>query len=90
MNKKTKICLNAMVGNESNTITRMLESVIPYIDYYVIQCNGQDNTKKLLMTFLQKKEYLVLRTNLNGTILVLIGTIHFRPVLNPTTDVIGF
>ena len=35
MNKKTKICLNAMVGNEANTITRMLESVAPYrlLDY---------------------------------------------------------
>ena len=41
MNKKTKICLNAMVGNESKTITRMLESVAPHIDYYVIQCNGK-------------------------------------------------
>ena len=40
MNKKTKICLNAMVGNEAKTITRMLESVAPYVDYYVIQCNG--------------------------------------------------
>ena len=43
MNKKTKICLNAMVGNEANTITRMLESVFTYIDYYVIQCNGKED-----------------------------------------------
>ena len=49
MNKKTKICLNAMVGNEAPTITRMLESVAPHIDYYVIQCNGkEDNTQEII------------------------------------------
>ena len=52
MNKKTKICLNAMVGNESKTITRMLESVAPHIDYYVIQCNGkEDNTREVIDNF---------------------------------------
>ena len=56
MNKKTKICLNAMVGNESNTITRMLESVAPYIDYWVIQCNGKkDNTKEIIESFFKEK-----------------------------------
>ena len=55
MNKKTKICLNAMVGNESSTILRMLESVIPYIDYWVIQCNGQDNTEKVINDFFTEK-----------------------------------
>jgi len=56
MNKKTKICLNAMVGNESNTITRMLESVAPHIDYYVIQCNGkEDNTREVIDTFFKEK-----------------------------------
>ena len=55
MNKKTKICLNAMVGNESKTITRMLESVAPYVDYYVIQCNGQDDTEKIIQDFFQSK-----------------------------------
>jgi glycosyltransferase involved in cell wall biosynthesis len=57
MNKKTKICLNAMVGNEAKTITRMLESVAPYIDYYVIQCNGtEDNTKEVIDAFFKEKE----------------------------------
>jgi len=57
MNKKTKICLNAMVGNEANTITRMLESVAPYIDYYVIQCNGkEDNTNEIIETFFKEKD----------------------------------
>jgi len=53
MNKKVKICLNAMVGNESKTIMRMLESVEPYIDYWVIQCNGNDDTKKIIEEFFQ-------------------------------------
>ena len=56
MNKKTKICLNAMVGNESKTITRMLESVAPHIDYYVIQCNGkEDNTREVIDNFFEEK-----------------------------------
>ena len=56
MNKKTKICLNAMVGNEAPTITRMLESVAPHIDYYVIQCNGkEDNTQEIIDTFFKEK-----------------------------------
>jgi glycosyltransferase involved in cell wall biosynthesis len=56
MNKKTKICLNSMVGNEAKTITRMLESVVDYIDYYVIQCNGkEDNTKEIIEKFFTEK-----------------------------------
>jgi glycosyltransferase involved in cell wall biosynthesis len=57
MNKKTRICLNAMVGNEAKTITRMLESVAPYIDYYVIQCNGaDDNTREIINQFFKDKD----------------------------------
>ena len=56
MNKKTKICLNAMVGNEAPTILRMLESVAPHIDYYVIQCNGkEDNTQEIIDNFFKEK-----------------------------------
>ncbi len=55
MNKKTKICLNAMVGNESNTILRMLKSAEPYIDYWVIQCNGNDDTEKIINDFFKEK-----------------------------------
>jgi hypothetical protein len=56
MNKKTKIVLNAMVGNEANTITRMLESTVPYIDYYVIQCNGkEDNTQEIIDSFFAER-----------------------------------
>jgi tetratricopeptide (TPR) repeat protein len=56
MIKKTKICLNAMVGNEEPTILRMLESVAPYIDYWVIQCNGNDNTKEIINDFFNDKK----------------------------------
>jgi hypothetical protein len=45
-----------MVGNEAKTITRMLESVAPHIDYYVIQCNGkEDNTNEIIETFFKEK-----------------------------------
>ena len=50
--KQTKICLNAMVANESNTILRMLESCYQYIDYWVIQDNGSvDGTQKIIRDF---------------------------------------
>lgn len=47
--------MSTMVGNESKTITRMLESVAPYIDYWVIQCNGQDETQKIVTEFFQQR-----------------------------------
>lgn len=51
-----KICMNAMVGNEENTIVRMLESVVGYIDYYVIQCNGKkDNTRQIIDNFFAER-----------------------------------
>lgn len=51
-----KICLNAMVGNEAATISRMLESVADYVDYYVIQCNGKtDNTKQIIDDFFAQR-----------------------------------
>lgn len=49
--KTTKICLNAMVGSEEATIQRMLDSVVNHIDYYVIQCNGKDNTREIIDNF---------------------------------------
>jgi hypothetical protein len=53
--KQTKICMNAMVGNEEATITRMLESVAPHIDYYVVQCNGDDQTREIIDTFFKER-----------------------------------
>ena len=44
-----------MVGNEEKVITRMLESCYQYVDYYVIQCNGNDNTEKIINDFFNEK-----------------------------------
>jgi len=49
--KNVKIVMNSMFGNESKVIRRMLDSVTPYIDYYVIQCNGTDDTKNQIETW---------------------------------------
>jgi len=53
--KNTKICLNAMVGNEAATIQRMLDSVVNHIDYYVVQCNGNDDTRQIIDDFFQSR-----------------------------------
>jgi len=55
MKKQTKICLNAMAGNEERVIERMLKSCYQYIDYWVIQCNGNDNTQKIIEDFFADK-----------------------------------
>lgn len=57
MNKPShiKIVMNAMVGSEENTITRMLESVADYIDYYVVQCNGNDRTREIIDNFFAER-----------------------------------
>jgi hypothetical protein len=53
--KNIKICLNAMVGNESSIIERMLDSCCKYIDYWIIQCNGSDNTQEIVENFFKEK-----------------------------------
>jgi glycosyltransferase involved in cell wall biosynthesis len=53
--KKAKLCLNVMVGNESHVIERMLNSCYKYIDYWIIQCNGTDNTQEIIEKFFQEK-----------------------------------
>jgi len=79
MNKKTKICLNAMVGNEAPTITRMLESVAPHIDYTSFNVMVKKIIpKRLLIPFLKKKTSLVLPIKRIGISLVLTETIHFK------------
>lgn len=40
-----------MVGSEEATIERMLKSVVGYVDYYVIQCNGKDKTREIIDAF---------------------------------------
>ena len=56
MKKEAKICLNAMVGNEEHCIERMLKSCYEYIDYWVIQCNGNDNTQSIIEDFFKDKD----------------------------------
>lgn len=46
---KQKICLNMIVKNESEVIQRCLDSVKPYIDYWVIVDTGSsDGTQKII------------------------------------------
>lgn len=54
--KKTKLCLNVMVGNESHIIERMLNSCYKHIDYWIIQCNGTDNTQEIIENFFKEKD----------------------------------
>lgn len=55
MSKKCKICLHAMTGNEQEVIKRMLNSCYKYIDFWVIQCNGNDATKNIIEEFFKEK-----------------------------------
>jgi glycosyltransferase involved in cell wall biosynthesis len=50
-----KICLNMIVKNESKIITRLLNSVLPIIDYYCICDTGStDNTVEIIKDFFKK------------------------------------
>lgn len=53
--EKKTICLNMIVKNESKAIQRCLESVKPFIDYWVIVDTGStDGTQQLIQSCLQK------------------------------------
>ena len=55
MDKPNTLCLNMIVKNESKVIIRMLESVLPIIDYYCICDTGStDDTIELIETFFRK------------------------------------
>jgi hypothetical protein len=50
------LCLNMIVRNESKIITRLLESVLPIIDTYVICDTGStDNTPSIIKDFFDSK-----------------------------------
>lgn len=58
-----KICLNMIVKNESKIITRLLDSVLPIIDYYCICDTGStDNTMGVIKNYMDKN-------NIKGTII---------------------
>jgi tetratricopeptide (TPR) repeat protein len=44
-----------MVGNEEHVIERMLLSCYAYTSFYVIQCNGNDNTQVIIDDFFASK-----------------------------------
>jgi tetratricopeptide (TPR) repeat protein len=47
-----KICMNMIVKNESRIILRLLQSILPIVDNYVICDTGStDNTKELITSF---------------------------------------
>jgi len=51
------LCLNMIVKNESKVITRMLESVAPYLDSYCICDTGStDDTMDLIRDFFQARQ----------------------------------
>jgi len=55
MDKPNTLCLNMIVKNERKIITRMIESVLPIIDYYCICDTGStDDTIELIETFFRK------------------------------------
>jgi len=50
-----KICLNMIVKNESKIITRLLNSVLPIVDYYCICDTGStDDTVDIITSFFEK------------------------------------
>jgi len=51
-NSKVSLCLNMIVRNESKIITRLLKSVLPIIDTYIICDTGStDDTISIIKTF---------------------------------------
>jgi glycosyltransferase involved in cell wall biosynthesis len=55
MNKPAKIAMISMFKNESKSIGTMLESVAPYISYWVLQDNGStDGTPEIVKAWVDK------------------------------------
>lgn len=50
------LCLNMIVKNESNIITRLFDSVLPIIDTYCICDTGStDNTPQIITDYFNDK-----------------------------------
>ena len=59
--KKCKIIMITMFKNEAPVLKRMLESCLPYVDYYVMQNNGStDGSDEIAKQFLVEKMLLEL------------------------------
>ena len=57
------VCLNMIVKNESKIITRLFDSVLPFIDTYCICDTGStDNTVEIITNYFKDK-------NINGTVI---------------------
>ena len=55
--QRKTVCLNMIVKNESAIIARCLESVIPFIDYWVIVDTGStDGTQAIIKKFMSAKK----------------------------------
>ena len=55
-NTKSKFCFNTMVNNEAHCVERMLNTIWPYIDYWVIKDNGStEGTQDIIRNFFEEK-----------------------------------
>ena len=55
--RRPTLCLNMIVKNESKVISRLLESVSPWIDSYCICDTGStDDTMQIIQTFFERKQ----------------------------------
>jgi hypothetical protein len=54
--KRNKICLNMIVKNESKIITRLFDSLLQIIDFWIISDTGStDNTREIIISYFKEK-----------------------------------